>query len=525
MAKKRKTVSLKNVFLYEGLDQFDLDQENLMDKGFDDFETKEDISDNNDIVLTLNFLLKDAAKTVSYRAEELGVEINDESVEKAIEQVFDFVFDEFGEVTTANLEADYKELSAVEKRAFFDKIKNLALKEIDIAKEELQYSQTGFADIPPAVVKEYDDEYNIRRSEAVGYRLQETIAKMEKLMRDHVKYHLKISAPGTKASDIFTPEDLADDLEKELMALDRDDEIDYSDILDMADQVIREMSAKDTLMEKAPPGMEDVVMSLKKKFGEDSPRPFQIAWAQYNKKHGKKTNKKVNEEVNFSSHLKLENKIENEMRKALREYEKQIIMPGKRVSDMASDLVDLIQGEIFEFDKESVFSYQDYLDMAHDIVSEFLSKENLTSPVEQEKQMKMDRMDLDSDKFELMEAESPGHMLEKALEAVRAANSYVTFDDPNMAMKMSSIARDYGKQMKAPELYNTDKDELAEELVSYFISNMTDANEDYQDALLEPDERYSNAAEAAGMHREEAYVFSKFPKRLLARAIIEFYSR
>lgn len=45
---------------------------------------------------------------------------------------------------------------------------------------------------------------------------------------------------------------------------------------------------KQVMTEKAPPGMEDVVLSLKKKYGEDSPRPFQIAWAQYNKKHGNK---------------------------------------------------------------------------------------------------------------------------------------------------------------------------------------------------------------------------------------------
>lgn len=43
---------------------------------------------------------------------------------------------------------------------------------------------------------------------------------------------------------------------------------------------------KEHLMtEKAPPGYEDMVLGLKKKYGEDSPRPFQIAWSAYNKKH------------------------------------------------------------------------------------------------------------------------------------------------------------------------------------------------------------------------------------------------
>lgn len=49
----------------------------------------------------------------------------------------------------------------------------------------------------------------------------------------------------------------------------------------------------ESLEEKAPPGMEDMVLSLKKKFGAKSPRPYQIAWSVYNKKHGK-TAKKEN---------------------------------------------------------------------------------------------------------------------------------------------------------------------------------------------------------------------------------------
>jgi len=44
-------------------------------------------------------------------------------------------------------------------------------------------------------------------------------------------------------------------------------------------------AVKQVMTEKAPPGLEDMVLALKKKYGEDSPRPFQIAWARYNKKH------------------------------------------------------------------------------------------------------------------------------------------------------------------------------------------------------------------------------------------------
>lgn len=39
---------------------------------------------------------------------------------------------------------------------------------------------------------------------------------------------------------------------------------------------------------KAPPGMEDMVMKLKDKYGEDAPEPFAIAWWKYNQ--GKKKN-------------------------------------------------------------------------------------------------------------------------------------------------------------------------------------------------------------------------------------------
>ncbi len=44
---------------------------------------------------------------------------------------------------------------------------------------------------------------------------------------------------------------------------------------------------EEILDEKAPPGMEDVVLSLKKKFPGQEGRAYAIAWDMYNKKHGK----------------------------------------------------------------------------------------------------------------------------------------------------------------------------------------------------------------------------------------------
>ena len=45
---------------------------------------------------------------------------------------------------------------------------------------------------------------------------------------------------------------------------------------------------EEVVTEKAPPGMEDVVLSLKKKFPGEEGRAYAIAWSMYNKKHGKK---------------------------------------------------------------------------------------------------------------------------------------------------------------------------------------------------------------------------------------------
>ena len=53
--------------------------------------------------------------------------------------------------------------------------------------------------------------------------------------------------------------------------------------MSIADKALKE----EPMMEKAPPGMEDVVLSLKKKFPGEEGRAYAIAWSMYNKKHGK----------------------------------------------------------------------------------------------------------------------------------------------------------------------------------------------------------------------------------------------
>jgi len=50
---------------------------------------------------------------------------------------------------------------------------------------------------------------------------------------------------------------------------------------------------EEQLDEKAPPGMEDVVLSLKKKFPGEEGRAYAIAWSMYNKKHGKKNEAEI----------------------------------------------------------------------------------------------------------------------------------------------------------------------------------------------------------------------------------------
>ena len=53
---------------------------------------------------------------------------------------------------------------------------------------------------------------------------------------------------------------------------------------------------EEPVMEKAPPGMEDVVLSLKKKFPGEEGRAYAIAWSMYNKKHGKNESAEDNPE-------------------------------------------------------------------------------------------------------------------------------------------------------------------------------------------------------------------------------------
>jgi hypothetical protein len=51
---------------------------------------------------------------------------------------------------------------------------------------------------------------------------------------------------------------------------------------------------EEDIMEKAPPGMEDVVLKLKKQYPGDESRAFKIAWSIYNKKHGKNLKESAN---------------------------------------------------------------------------------------------------------------------------------------------------------------------------------------------------------------------------------------
>jgi hypothetical protein len=65
----------------------------------------------------------------------------------------------------------------------------------------------------------------------------------------------------------------------------------------------------DKLEETAPPGLEDMVMALKKKFPSGSDKPFKIAWAHYNREHGK------NESLKLAEDLRSKNLFERLMKK------------------------------------------------------------------------------------------------------------------------------------------------------------------------------------------------------------------
>ena len=54
-------------------------------------------------------------------------------------------------------------------------------------------------------------------------------------------------------------------------------------------KIVRDaLEESDSINEKAPPGMEDMVLALKKKFPNDPSAPYGIAWANYNKNKEKK---------------------------------------------------------------------------------------------------------------------------------------------------------------------------------------------------------------------------------------------
>lgn len=69
-------------------------------------------------------------------------------------------------------------------------------------------------------------------------------------------------------------------------------------------------AGKHPIEEKAPPGMEDMVMKLKKEYPDDHSKAFATAWSIYDKKHGKTEESIMNEEsydideyVNDANHL------------------------------------------------------------------------------------------------------------------------------------------------------------------------------------------------------------------------------
>jgi hypothetical protein len=54
-------------------------------------------------------------------------------------------------------------------------------------------------------------------------------------------------------------------------------------------KIVRDaLEESESINEKAPPGMEDTVLALKKKFPDDKSAPYAIAWGRYNKKKEKK---------------------------------------------------------------------------------------------------------------------------------------------------------------------------------------------------------------------------------------------
>ena len=53
-------------------------------------------------------------------------------------------------------------------------------------------------------------------------------------------------------------------------------------------KTLKKLHKEDVVVEKAPPGMEDLVLKLKKEYPGHPERAFATAWSIYNRKHGKR---------------------------------------------------------------------------------------------------------------------------------------------------------------------------------------------------------------------------------------------
>ena len=53
-------------------------------------------------------------------------------------------------------------------------------------------------------------------------------------------------------------------------------------------KTLKSLHQEDVVIEKAPPGMEAMVLKLKKEYPGHPEKAFATAWSIYNKKHGKK---------------------------------------------------------------------------------------------------------------------------------------------------------------------------------------------------------------------------------------------
>lgn len=103
---------------------------------------------------------------------------------------------------------------------------------------------------------------------------------------------------------------------------------------------------EDDLAEVAPPGMEDTVLALKKKFPGQEGRAYAIAWSQYNKKHGKKevdegnkeNKQKKNEYVSSIIQKKLHPSVLHSLKYGRQELKKQEMSEDEHDGRMKKEL-------------------------------------------------------------------------------------------------------------------------------------------------------------------------------------------